>query len=538
MSRHRRIVELETSPAVVRAAERAVELAGQSGREQPSLADWLVALLEDEDGRPFELVEKCQRSPAELQQLLRQTEWADQPAPPRQPLFDAARELAIRWTGDPTLTTTFLFLSLVRSHGPLQEALADWGVDSEELLKAQKSAAIADTEQTEIDGLDSEPAFEIPEAEPEVPTDEPADELLTESVPAEMRGADDLAIVGRILDVNLNRARESLRVLDDYARFALNHAGLTEWIKTIRHRLVSISELLPGELLLLSRNTPGDVGTRITAGNEMSRLSTNEVAQINCKRLQEALRSLEEYGKILDAEFAQEVERLRYLSYEIEGRLDRTTAGTARLEKARLYFLATASQCRHGLIPTIEKALAGGVDIVQLREKQLSDRQLLESARQVADVVQWAGKLFIINDRPDITAMVNADGVHLGQDDCDVAAARAIVGPNRLIGLSTHSIEQVEAGNSAGVDYIGIGPTFPSSTKQFDHFPGLQFVREALAVTTKPAFALGGVNRSRLPDLVKVGARRIAVSAAIAEADDPAQAARELRRILDSFRDC
>jgi thiamine-phosphate pyrophosphorylase len=140
-----------------------------------------------------------------------------------------------------------------------------------------------------------------------------------------------------------------------------------------------------------------------------------------------------------------------------------------------------------------------------------------------------AGVLFVVNDRPDIARLVEADGVHLGQDDLPVADARRVVGPDALIGVSTHSIAQVRQAVLDGADYIGIGPVFPSATKEFEHFPGLGFVRAATAETTLPAFALGGIGPGNLGEVVAAGARRVAVGAAVARADDPQTAARLLR---------
>lgn len=141
--------------------------------------------------------------------------------------------------------------------------------------------------------------------------------------------------------------------------------------------------------------------------------------------------------------------------------------------------------------------------------------------------------LFIVNDRPDIARLVGADGVHLGQDDLPVADARRIVGPDTLIGVSTHSVAQVRKAVLDGADYLGVGPTFPSRTKAFDAFPGLAFVREAAAETSLPAFALGGIGPDNVQDVVAAGLRRVAVSSTIAAADDPEAVARVLRAALD-----
>jgi thiamine-phosphate pyrophosphorylase len=198
-----------------------------------------------------------------------------------------------------------------------------------------------------------------------------------------------------------------------------------------------------------------------------------------------------------------------------------------------LYLLISVGGCRGSPEWTIAEAVAGGVDIVQLREKNLDDRRLIERARDVRRWTQRVGALMIVNDRADIARLVGADGVHLGQDDLPVRAVRRIVGPNAIIGVSTHNLDQVQRAAIDGADYIGVGPTFPSTTKSFDALAGLEFVRAAAQATDLPAFVLGGVTAENIRSVIAAGGRRVAVSAAIAAADDPRAAARALRAILD-----
>jgi thiamine-phosphate pyrophosphorylase len=211
-------------------------------------------------------------------------------------------------------------------------------------------------------------------------------------------------------------------------------------------------------------------------------------------------------------------------------------AGAAAREKlahARLYVLLTAAQCPAALDWTIAEAAAGGVGVVQLREKELPDRDLLERARNVRQWTRRAGVLFVVNDRPEIARLSEADGVHLGQDDLPVKDARRVLGPDALIGVSTHTIEQVRQAVLDGADYIGVGPTFPSKTKAFTDFPGLGFVRAVAAETALPAFALGGIGPENVGQVVAAGGRRVAVSSSVASAADPQRVARMLRAALD-----
>jgi thiamine-phosphate pyrophosphorylase len=183
---------------------------------------------------------------------------------------------------------------------------------------------------------------------------------------------------------------------------------------------------------------------------------------------------------------------------------------------------------------TIQEAAAGGAHMIQLREKNLSDRELLERAWQVRRWTQKAKVLFLLNDRPDLARLAEADGVHLGQDDLSVKDARRILGPNALIGVSTHNMSQLRQAILDGANYLGVGPTFASGTKSFAELPGLDYVRRALAETSLPAFVIGGVNRDTIAAAIAAGARRVAVSQAICQADDPRAAAAELRQILEA----
>lgn len=333
----------------------------------------------------------------------------------------------------------------------------------------------------------------------------------------------------RIIDAAANRAREGLRVMEDYARFALDDANLTRQLKECRHLLREALAALPAESLLRSRETEADVGTQISTQSETVRQSSLDVAQAACKRVQEALRSLEEFGKLWSTTSAAQLERLRYTIYTLEKGLLLTDISSRTLGERRLYLLATESACPHGLGPAVRGALAGGVGIVQLREKELPERRLIDLARRVREWTREANALFIMNDRADLAVVTEADGVHVGQDELSVKEARRIVGPHRLVGVSTHTIEQARRAVLDGADYLGVGPVFPSSTKAFEALAGLQFVREVAAEISLPWFAIGGINAENADLVVEAGAKRIAVSGAILGAEDSQTAARELR---------
>jgi thiamine-phosphate pyrophosphorylase len=197
------------------------------------------------------------------------------------------------------------------------------------------------------------------------------------------------------------------------------------------------------------------------------------------------------------------------------------------LQDARLYLV-----CDERPDEFVAAALRGGVEIVQLRIKRADDDVVLAVARRYARICAAAGALFILNDRPELAEAAGADGVHVGQDDMPVDDARALVGEDRLIGLSTHSPEQINAAMAAGVDYIGVGPVHATPTKPGRAAVGLELVRYAVAHARVPFFAIGGLDAATLPAAVAAGARRAAVVRAISDTGNPEAAARALRREL------
>lgn len=343
--------------------------------------------------------------------------------------------------------------------------------------------------------------------------------------------------VWRILDAAANRAGEGLRVIEEFARFGLNDSHLSRLLKEARHDLCSVLAALPERNRLAARDTLGDVGTSIGTASEYERGSPIDVVRASFKRVQEALRTLEEYGKLIpitsDAvAFAPRVEQIRYRLYTLEKGILRVAAGQNGLENCPLYLLVTAASCAGGFEATVRRALAAGVRIIQLREKSLSDRDLVDRARVLRSLTAEAGALLVINDRPDIAVLAKADGVHVGQDELSVRDARQIVGPNLLVGVSTHSIGQARQAVLDGADYLGVGPTFPSSTKTFEQFTGLDLIRQVAGEISLPWFAIGGIDETNIGTVVDAGATRVAVSGAVCRVTDVAASTETLLRSL------
>ncbi|MDZ7619789.1 MAG: thiamine phosphate synthase [Patescibacteria group bacterium] len=332
----------------------------------------------------------------------------------------------------------------------------------------------------------------------------------------------------RVLDAAANRAREALRVVEDYLRFVLDDRFLTEQCKSLRHELTAALGDIPPEGRIAARETQADVGTQLTTPAELSRADDAVVLAANFARLQESLRSLEEFGKLVSPRVGMRMKQLRYQSYTLHRAVETTRRNATRLLDARLYVLLDGQENSAQLGRLAEDLVEAGVSLLQLRDKRLPDRELLDRARLLRQATTGSPTLFVMNDRPDLAVLSRADGVHVGQEELSVKDTRQMVGPDMLIGVSTHSIEQARQAVLDGADYIGVGPTFPSETKSFEQFPGLPLLHAVSAEVRLPAFAIGGITCDNLAEVLAAGFTRVAVSSAVAKASVPAAAARKL----------
>ena len=335
----------------------------------------------------------------------------------------------------------------------------------------------------------------------------------------------------RLLDANANRAREALRVLEDYSRFVLDSCELSAGLKSIRHDLAdSLDEVLPQAIL--HRDTPGDVGTGNKTQAELRREDLNDVVIAAGKRLGEALRAIEEYLKTISPSDSVNIEQLRYRFYDLEQRLARTLRPAGPFSDVRLYILITETCCRRPWLAAAEEVLQGGADCLQLREKGLDAGELLRRARELVALCHRYRKPCIINDRPDLAILSGADGVHVGQDDLPAIEARKLIGPDKILGVSTHRIDQARQAVLDGADYVGVGPIFKSSTKPRDFVAGLDYARQAASQIPIPALAIAGITTANVDEVLATGIRAVAVTAAVLDSDDPRSSTAELKAKL------
>ncbi len=335
----------------------------------------------------------------------------------------------------------------------------------------------------------------------------------------------------RILDANGNRAAEGLRVLEDIARFILDDSFLSTLAKDQRH---AIRNALP-TVAVAARDTAGDVGTTINATDEHTRLRLIDLIRANAARAQEALRTAEETTKLFgNKQGAAALESARYATYRLEtGLLAQLPAW--RLFQVRLYALIDTS-LTDDPVRVASAAARGGAGAIQLRAKNLSPRAYYELAQKVADAVRVANALFIVNDHVAIARAIEADGVHVGQDDLPLSAARAVVGPCCAIGISAHTAEQITNGIRDGADYLGLGPMYATTTKPHEPERGpslLDAARDILQGTEqRPSFAIGGLNHERITELKLRLPHGVAVAGAICRAADPERMAADLLTVL------
>lgn len=327
-------------------------------------------------------------------------------------------------------------------------------------------------------------------------------------------------VIARILDANLDRAREGLRIIEEWCRFALNNQELANKCKQMRQ---TVGQWHTNDLKI-ARDTPNDLGTQLSHPQEENRDSIAHVLSANFGRLQESLRVLEEYGKLHKAEMGATFKKLRYEAYTLESQLI-CCERLQKLQEAPLYLVTSPSE---HLLSVVESALKGGLKIVQYRDKETDDGIRWENAAKLCQLCHDYDALFLVNDRVDLAIAVNADGVHLGQHDLPIKVARELLGNQAIIGKSTTSPEEMAKTLSESPDYIGVGPVYATPTKAGKAPAGLSYVEYAAENCPIPWFAIGGIDSSNCDAVRQAGAKQIAVVRAIMSADDPQVATKQL----------
>ena len=341
----------------------------------------------------------------------------------------------------------------------------------------------------------------------------------------------------RIIDANFNRAREALRVIEEFCRFALNAGRLTDRAKQLRHELCAAVGKLDATRLIASSDTLGDVGVGQEIDNKLTRGSLADCFTAACKRLTEALRALAETTESLDAGIAERIENLRYAAYTLEKDVVLFSDAAEKFKRIRLYILIS-SNLPVDVLSLTESCISGGADCIQLRAKEIPDDELLALAIEFAELCREGNVLSILNDRVDIAVACGADGVHLGQNDLPIAQVRKLQLTPLIIGKSTHSPEQLRHACDECPTYVSLGPVFSTETKPTAKPVGLDYVKqgiETLKDTGIAHVAIGGITGDNVDEVLKAGAEKIAVCSAVTESADTKAACHALKERISAF---
>jgi thiamine-phosphate pyrophosphorylase len=336
----------------------------------------------------------------------------------------------------------------------------------------------------------------------------------------------------RIIDANLNRLAEGLRVLEEVTRMVLDDAALTEQLKTLRHELIR-GDLLFNTTLLRSRNSANDVGSALEVAGQNRQEDLVSLVVSNSRRAQESLRVLEEISKLPEITSileSNQYKQARFELYTLEQKIVDNLNRKNMIDKiSGLYvILDTGALQGRSHIEAARQVIQAGVTVIQLRDKTMEKKFLLSVAREIQDLCRRNNVLFIMNDYLDIALAMEADGLHIGQKDLPAEAARRILPQNKILGVSASTVEEALAAENAGADYLGVGCIFPTSSKDDIELIGIDRVRQIKQAVKIPVAAIGGINGSNVHDVIEAGADSVCVISAVLDKPDIARAAYEI----------
>ncbi len=341
----------------------------------------------------------------------------------------------------------------------------------------------------------------------------------------------------RIIDANLNRIGEGLHLLEDLARLQFNDARLTQQLKTMRHNLIR-SDWSFHQQLLQSRSSAVDVGVDIEVPGEEKQRELPLMIVANSKRVQQSLRTLEELSKIPETTAELDPEKFKHARFELYGVEQSLLSKLLRRDKTKhisgLYVIIDTQVLKgRSHLQIARQVISGGAQVVQLRDKLLSKKELLPIARELKNLCAEHNVLFIINDYLDIALAADADGLHLGQDDLPIRAARQLLPIDKILGGSATSVDRAITAESDGADYIAVGSIYPTTSKKTATVIGLAMLQQVRQATSLPLVAIGGINQGNATEVIAAGANSVAVISAVLDAESPEEAARQITDRLE-----
>jgi thiamine-phosphate pyrophosphorylase len=349
----------------------------------------------------------------------------------------------------------------------------------------------------------------------------------------------------RMIDANLNRCSEGLRVLEDVARFLLSDVELSQRLRTLRHNLSRETKSLNAGLLS-QRDSEHDVGRRRSKDKEPAEEATPlrdllGLVTANAKRVEESLRGLEELAKLPETNSllnSTRFEQTRFAVYALERDLISRISRRDKTNRMAGLYVILDRQLLAGRdeLEVARQIIDGGARVIQLRDKQSRKRDLLFLAQKLKDLCSQAGVLFIINDYLDLALATNADGLHLGQEDLPLPVVRKELPIDKMVGCSVTTPAQATKAQNEGADYIAVGSIFPTTTKRQAVVVGVDMVKELKRIVSAPLVAIGGINQNNVGEVVAAGADAVAVISAVLDEKDVRGAVRKLVANIDSVR--
>jgi thiamine-phosphate pyrophosphorylase len=342
----------------------------------------------------------------------------------------------------------------------------------------------------------------------------------------------------RIIDANLNRTGEGLRVLEEFARLSLNDESLSRRLKEMRHALLVVPPEMQARLVS-ARDAAGDVGRDMKAPQQGPGRDISETIVANARRVQESLRVLEELAQNTALPLDTDAYRkMRFSLYDIEKELlDRLLRRDKLARLPGLYVIIDTAFLKGREAATLAgQVIDGGASVIQLRAKGLEARAFLDVAEKVKQECYRSGSLFIINDSLEIALAVDADGLHVGQEDLPVSVARRLLPAGKLLGCSVRTVSEARQARADGADYLGAGAAYATATKTSAGVVGPGRLAEIKAAVDLPIVAIGGINKGNIAEVMRTGVAGVAVISAVMDTADVTAAARGLVEIINEVK--